>query len=156
TSLRAALQQLPLQEPDDITITGTCVEDAQIGIGGFNQLTVHASGMAIIKVGPPHIDAINIANSRVTILGPLVVEDAGIGITEHSDVILDEVTVHNSPDNGVFVSDSILGIADGTIQDSTANGIYVRDGHVFITGETVTNNHQAGIFVRHGHVEVFT
>jgi hypothetical protein len=154
TSLEAALQQLPLQEPDDITITGTCVERA--GISGFNQLTVHASGTAIINVSAPHVDAVDIADSRVTILGPLVVEGAGIGITEHSDVILDEVTVHHSPQNGVFVSDSILRIADGTIQDSTANGMYVQDSHAFITGETVTNSHQAGIFVRHGHVEVRT
>ena len=151
-SINTALSGLDLQGPHTITVTGTCHEN--VAIVDRERLTILApvGQTATVASADPTDIVIFILRSRSIFLRRLVLTGGSAGLfIVRSEVQMNNSTIQNNTDVGVFVNQMSSLQFPGNIVRNNGDGIIVRQtSRAQINNGTVENNAGSGITLANG------
>jgi len=104
---------------------------------------IYAEGNETVNV------TLNIANCVITNTTSDVLDGNGIFINGNSNVLINNVTINNTQEDGIKLIDTVNVTIQGdtVISNSQADGIYLDDSTVIVDGAHIHDNGQRGIYL---------
>lgn len=153
TKIQDAVNSLPKQGPNDISVLSNCTE--HVLILNYNDLSIFATpGSFTVTSNDPQRRVINITDStRIVIDGLSFAGGRGLFVNNSHDVFLGDGNISNSGAQGIVSLNSVVDIFNMTIQNSTRSGVSAQGGSFNLDGNvTVTGNGRFGIAMVTGHL----
>jgi hypothetical protein len=136
STINGALKMLHPDEPNTITVSGTCNEN--VVIQSFDRLTLISTAGSTINDVSGGLSAV-------------------VGIADSHRVTLQGFTINGGIDGVICGSASVCYLTANTVQSSAGQeGVFVTSGaRAFLTGNVIQNNGQRGLTVN-GSAQVFS
>jgi len=153
TKIQDAVNSLPKQGPNDISVLSNCTE--HVFILNYNDLSIFATpGSFTLTSDNAQRRVVNITDStKIVIDGLSFAGGRGIIVNNSHDVFLGDGNITNSGLQGIVSLNSVVDIFNMTIQNSVRSGISAQGGSFSLDGNvTVTGNGRLGIAMLNGHL----
>lgn len=153
TKIQDAVNSLPKQGPNDISVLSNCTE--HVLIVNYNDLSIFANpGSFTLTSDDAQRRVVNLTDStRIVIDGLSFAGGRGIIVSGSQDVFLGDGNITNSTLQGIVSLNSVVDIFNMIIQNSTRSGVSAQGGSFSLDGNvTITGNGRAGISMLNGHL----
>lgn len=129
-SINAALNALPLQGPNSITVTGTCTENIFLAFREQLLITAGPGQSATIASPDPNQTVLATFSSHGIVLTNLVFQGgaAGVDVSQGTEITLNNCTMQQNSSDGLLVETGSTAIMEnGTMQNNGGNGMTVTN-----------------------------